>query len=123
MANLGESNVHITTEADMDHAGTREAKDDASFGAGQHIISQGEAGDAFYVLKSGEVEVVVEGEGTIATLVGVDYFGEMGLLNDEPRGASVVAKSETVECLSLDRKTFEEHVGALSDIMARKLGW
>ena len=82
--------------------------DPAHHAAGDRIIVQGEAGDAFYVIASGLVEVVHDGR-RVATLGRGDSFGEIALLSDRPRTASVVAL-ETVESLRLPRAAFLEAV-------------
>ena len=55
--------------------------------------------------------MIVNG-GRVASITAIDYFGETGLLNDEPRSASVVVKSDSVDC-SAAQETFEMHVGAI----------
>jgi MFS family permease len=73
-------------------------------GAGEEVVRQGEAGDRFYVVASGSVDVFVDGEWT--TILGAgDYFGEIALLRDTPRTASVKTREET--CLiALSRESF-----------------
>jgi MFS family permease len=71
---------------------------------GEAVIREGEPGDLFYIVESGEVEVTKEGR-HVATLGAGDYFGEIALLRDVPRTATVTAKSETV-LQALDRATF-----------------
>jgi len=60
---------------------------------GATVVSQGDQGDAFYVIQSGAVQVVVEsgaGKSEAITLLGPqDWFGEMALLSGEPRSATV----------------------------------
>lgn len=55
----------------------------------------------------------------LAEISSGEYFGELALLNDEPRQASVVALSDT-ECFSLDQAKFESILGPLQDIMNRE---
>lgn len=73
--------------------------------AGSVIIREGERGDAFYVLESGSVSVSREGR-FLRRLAGQgDTFGEVALLRDIPRTASVTADEPTV-MLVLDRPGF-----------------
>jgi CRP-like cAMP-binding protein len=75
------------------------------------IIREGEHGDRFYMVKRGRVEVMAQGDGTqaahVAFLSRMDYFGEIALLRDVPRTATVLARSP-VELYSLSRKDFQE---------------
>jgi len=48
------------------------------------------------------------------------YFGERALLKNEPRAASIVAKSECV-CVSLDRHSFKRLLGPLEEILKRNM--
>ena len=80
------------------------------FPEGSTIVKQGDAGDAFYVVRSGTVRVVLERGGMpgiqIATLGPKDGFGEMALLTDQPRSASVLALTD-VETWRLSKVAFE----------------
>ncbi len=77
---------------------------------GTAVVSQGELGDRLYVVKDGEAEVVARGEDggetELATLSKNDYFGEIALLKDVPRTATVRAKG-ALELYSLDREDFQ----------------
>jgi cAMP-dependent protein kinase regulator len=77
---------------------------------GTTIIEQGDEGDAFYALRSGHVEVVKDEELT-ATLGPGAYFGEIALLMDVPRTASVVAKTP-VRLYRIDREGFDQVVAS-----------
>jgi MFS family permease len=75
---------------------------------GTAVVSQGEVGDRLYIVKDGEAEVVARGddEQELATLSKNDYFGEIALLKDVPRTATVRAKG-TLELYSLEREDFQ----------------
>lgn len=66
-------------------------------GSGQTLFHQGDAGDSFYVIEKGEVEVIIQTDTgaarTIATLGKGDFFGEMSALTGQPRTATIRAKS------------------------------
>ena len=91
--------------------------------AGDRVISQGDQGDTFYILKSGVVRVSVKGshgaEKEIAKLGTGDYFGEMALLQDAPRMASVTALEPTT-CMTVDRATFAKVLGPLQALLERE---
>ncbi|HEX9576472.1 MAG TPA: Crp/Fnr family transcriptional regulator, partial [Myxococcales bacterium] len=81
--------------------------------AGSVIVSQEEAGDALFVLFSGKVKVVLYGETgreiILSILRGGDFFGEMSLLDRQPRSANVVAVEDS-QLLGLDREAFQTHL-------------
>jgi MFS family permease len=61
--------------------------------AGQVVFSQGDVGDRYYVIESGEVEVF--GDGSLVTSLGPgEGFGEVALLRDSRRTATVVARTD-----------------------------
>jgi hypothetical protein len=65
---------------------------------GKTIIREGEEGDSFYIIREGEVEVIISKRGkkkVIATLKNNDYFGEMSLLTGKKRFATVKTIKET----------------------------
>jgi CRP-like cAMP-binding protein/Zn-dependent protease len=72
---------------------------------GEPILEQGEAGDAFYAIGSGQVEVVKDGI-LVRTLGPGAHFGEIALLERVPRTASVVARTP-VRAFRLDRDGFD----------------
>ena len=65
------------------------------FSAGETVVQEGSGGSAFYVIDSGEAAVSVGGkEGP--TLKPGDYFGEIALIDEGPRMATITASSELV---------------------------
>jgi MFS family permease len=81
--------------------------------AGESIIREGEPGDRFYVVVSGRVEVSVGGR-VLRELGSGDSFGEIALLRDSPRTASVSALEPT-QLLALERAPFLSAVTGLRE--------
>jgi len=90
-----------------------------SYRADAEIVRQGSSGTALYIVLSGEAQVVRDGEGIGSLAVG-DFFGELALIEEHPRSASVVARSDT-ECLLFPAWEFtallEEHPAIAVPIM------
>ena len=84
--------------------------------AGDEIVRQGEPGDRFYVIDSGSVEVLVDGQPT-ASLGAGDYFGEIALLRDVPRTATVRAREDGL-LLTLTHDAFVPAVSGYSPSLA-----
>jgi NADH dehydrogenase len=91
-------------------------------GAGEVVFRQGDVGDRVYSLVSGEVEVVEEIDGRVRVLARLgpgEFFGEMALINNEPRVAGVRAIS-SVDVLSIYRQDFGallNHVPGMKQIL------
>jgi cAMP-dependent protein kinase regulator len=75
------------------------------FAAGEIILRQGDPGGSLFVVVEGEVDVLVEGppRRRVATLGARAFFGELGLITDFPRSATVQAKG-AVQCLEISRE-------------------
>ncbi|CBZ55715.1 GI16562, related [Neospora caninum Liverpool] len=81
------------------------------------IIHEGTLAENFYIIFSGDVsvqKVVDDAPVEIVVLHAGEYLGEIAFLNEQPRTASCVAKTD-VKLLSLTRSDFQVHLGALSD--------
>lgn len=80
-----------------------------TYASGECPVRQGDAGDSFYIIKKGTVDVIVEktpGEGmVVATLGPGNFFGEMSLLTGAVRTASIRVKDDA-EFLVIDRENF-----------------
>lgn len=90
-----------------------------TFSDGESIISEGEAGDGFYILEEGKVECMKAGA-SVGVLESGQYFGEVALLTNRPRQATVKAQG-SIKVLSLERKTFKRVMGPLEDILQRNM--
>jgi putative peptide zinc metalloprotease protein len=78
------------------------------------MIAQGAEGDAFYAIRSGQVDIVRDGD-VIASLGSGAHFGEIALLSSSPRNATVVARTP-LRAFRLDRAGFE---GVIADAFRR----
>jgi cGMP-dependent protein kinase len=96
--------------------------------AGVYIIRQGANGDTFFIISSGSVKVTqrkpgsMEDEEEIRVLQRGDYFGEQALLKEDCRTANIIAMHPGVECLTLDRESFKQLIGDLSEIKEKDYG-
>jgi cAMP-dependent protein kinase regulator len=96
-----------------------DALETQKYPAGSTIIKQGDVGDHFYILESGEADVFkVGGDKPVMHYKKGDYFGELALLNDAPRAASVVSKTE-VKVAMLGKDGFQRLLGPVEAIMRR----
>jgi signal-transduction protein with cAMP-binding, CBS, and nucleotidyltransferase domain len=75
-----------------------------SYQAGQVILRQGDRGDRYFLLAHGAVRIEIDGR-LVQTLGPGDGFGEIALLRDVPRTATVLAIDD-VEVFSLEREPF-----------------
>jgi CRP/FNR family cyclic AMP-dependent transcriptional regulator len=81
---------------------------------GTVVVSQQDAGDALFVLVSGKVKVVLYGDSGREIILSIfktpgDFFGEMSLLDNEPRSATVIADTPS-RLLVLSRRDFQAHL-------------
>jgi len=77
-----------------------------SIAEGKVVFTRGEPGDCAYFIRVGEVEVVDEGSGTVLARLGPgEYFGEMALLANAPRNATVKTLTD-VELATLCKENF-----------------
>jgi CRP/FNR family transcriptional regulator, cyclic AMP receptor protein len=78
---------------------------EVEFAAARPIVRQGEVGTGFFLILSGAARVVRDGE-EIARLGPGEFFGELSLLDQQPRVATVIADGPTA-CLAIASWDFE----------------
>lgn len=88
--------------------------EERTYGPGEPILEEGRVGAELYILVSGEVDVVKttpEGDSFKVAVLSAGkgtcpVFGESGLIDSEPRSATIQSATET-RCLILDREAFD----------------
>ncbi|KAI8977406.1 camp-dependent protein kinase regulatory subunit [Mycotypha africana] len=98
-----------------------DALESVYFEDGQEVVKQGDVGDQFYIIESGEAVVLKTENGEqqqVNKLERGSYFGELALLNDVPRAATVVAHGR-LKCATLGKKAFTRLLGPVLDILKR----
>merc|ERR1712135_4309 len=107
-----------------------DALEPCTFEDGKAIVKQGEPGDDFFIIVEGRAVVLQQrsagSSGDVKPPVEVgqlgpsDYFGEIALLLDRARAATVVAKGP-LKCVKLDRARFERVLGPCVNILKRNI--
>jgi CRP-like cAMP-binding protein len=99
---------------------------ESTFQPGQIIVTQGTPGQAFYLVLTGRVEILRDGV-SLGTFGPGDFFGEMSLLDQAPRSATIRAV-EATRCLMLAgwdfRALLETHPSIaikLLEVLSRRL--
>ena len=89
------------------------------FARGGIIVTQGEIGDALFLIAEGQVKVVLFGEDGGEVILAVQtvggFFGELALLDDEPRSAHVIAMTDAT-LLQLRRDAFQSRLRSSPDL-------
>ena len=95
-----------------------------SFESGQTVVKQGDVGQKFYFIEAGTAQAIKaskEGEEKVVfEYKENDYFGELALLRDEPRAASIIATSKLRVC-SIERDVFKRLMGPLEERLKKNL--
>jgi len=89
------------------------------------IIKHGDVGDKFYIILDGECvakQGLIPGQPEQAMMVHKvgDYFGELALIKNQPRAASVYSSAPETKLLSMDRNTFKGLLGPIAEILRRE---
>lgn len=87
---------------------------DRTFAAGQEVVTEGRGGVGFFVIEDGEAAVSVHGEER-RTMGPGDYFGEVALIDEGPRTATITAKTD-LKCWGLTPWDFRPLVETHAEI-------
>lgn len=121
--------VRVPLLAQLDDKARRRVSELATrrlFGSGEYIVRQGESATALYIMLRGRVQVEREADGTVEVLRELGpyaFFGEVALLEDSERTASVKTLEET-ECLLLPFWQFNvlvEEFPRFADVILREV--
>lgn len=91
--------------------------------AGEYIIKQNDIGEEFFIIEDGEAIATKifneeEVEKKVYSYSKSGYFGELALIKNEPRAASIIAETDCI-VLSLDRRSFKRLLGPIENILRR----
>ncbi|KAI9318767.1 hypothetical protein BX666DRAFT_2026190 [Dichotomocladium elegans] len=99
-----------------------DALDTVYFEEGDSVVVEGNIGDRFYIIESGSATVYRRNHDNVEKEVNAlgrgNYFGELALLNDAPRVATVVAQSR-LKCATLGKRAFTRLLGPVLEILKR----
>ncbi|KAF5847578.1 hypothetical protein GGP41_000275 [Bipolaris sorokiniana] len=109
----------LSTLTPYERSKIADALETKKYPPGTTIIQEGDVGESFFLLEAGEAEVFKRGiDGPVNQYQKGDYFGELALLNDAPRAASVISKTE-VKVATLGKNGFQRLLGPVEGIMRR----
>jgi small-conductance mechanosensitive channel len=85
------------------------------YGAGEAVVRQGQPGDSFFIIAEGQVDVLVANH-RVASLGPGDYFGEASLMTGEPRGATIVTRSDS-DFIVVRKPVFQALIASNQDLI------
>ena len=122
MAELMDQLAHVPLFKDLDKKGLERLVRIArirNYKAGENIVKEGDEGVGFFMIANGSVDVTKSGQ-KLATLHAGEFFGEMALLDNYWRAATVTAIGDT-ECIAMSRWDFNAELRANPDIAMEML--
>ena len=113
LKNFGESDTQLKVFSQLTPSVLTTVVDNMQlrqYKAGEDVIVQGEVGKEFFVLSRGEVEILVDGN-RVNTLSEGSFFGEVALIKEQMRNATVRAMSDLV-CFILEKQDFQNVINS-----------
>ncbi|KAJ1942658.1 hypothetical protein FBU59_003137 [Linderina macrospora] len=102
-----------------------DALESVTYNDGDVVVRQGEQGDAFYLIELGTVRVIkADADGVEREYPALEqggYFGELALLDNQPRQATLVAQGRT-KCARMSKDAFDRLLGPVINIIRREAG-
>uniref|UniRef100_A0A1Y1MXJ6 cAMP-dependent protein kinase regulatory subunit n=1 Tax=Photinus pyralis TaxID=7054 RepID=A0A1Y1MXJ6_PHOPY len=96
-----------------------DALETKKYAPGEIIIKEGDPGHSFFLLESGEADAFKGDQSNkVLHYKKGDFFGELALLNDQPRAASIMASTE-VKVATLGKNAFQRLLGPVEGILRR----
>ncbi|XP_070963610.1 rap guanine nucleotide exchange factor 3 isoform X3 [Oncorhynchus clarkii lewisi] len=86
--------------------------------AGTVLFSQGDKGTSWYIIWKGSVNVITHGKGLVTTLHEGEDFGQLALVNDAPRAATIILREDNCHFLRVDKQDF---IRILKDVEANTM--
>lgn len=112
---------------DWELTNVADALEEVNFEPNEVIIQQGDDGDHFFIIVEGWAHVLIKTNPDptvpqlrVASLGPSSYFGELALLFNKPRAATIIAETK-MKCVRLDRGRFERLLGNCADVLMKNL--
>jgi CRP-like cAMP-binding protein len=96
------------------------AFEERKFKKGDIVLHQNDEADGMYVILSGNVEVEIDNK-IITSLESNDFFGEMALVANERRSATIRVVSDSLSTIFLSKEAFENIKGELNGDVKREM--
>jgi cAMP-dependent protein kinase regulator len=98
-----------------------DALEPAKFEDGDVVMKQGDPGDYFYIIIEGTASAIIDGkEVGEMTVEKPGFFGELAIVHDAPRAATVKVKGGIMKAAKLDKERFERILGPCAELLKRQ---
>lgn len=90
------------------------------YNKGSKVIEKGDIGNSFFIITSGNLKAVKD-DLIVFEYNNEGYFGELSLINNEPRACDIIVESDIAEIIEFDKVAFESILGSLNNILKRNI--